>query len=125
MRARIAGHRARRGPDWRTIEAPIDVAGAVAAQPERPVLIDCLTLWLTNLMLGGHDIAAATSGLKAALDSRQAATILVSNEVGLGIVPATPLGRSFRDEAGRLNQIMADRADNVLCMIAGLPLTLK
>ncbi len=125
MRARIAGHQARREPEWRTIEAPIDIAGAIAAAPERPVLIDCLTLWLTNLMLGSHDIAAATSALRAALDRRQAATILVSNEVGQGIVPATPLGRSFRDAAGRLNQSMAERANRVLFMIAGLPLTLK
>jgi adenosyl cobinamide kinase/adenosyl cobinamide phosphate guanylyltransferase len=103
----------------------MDVARAILAEPGRPVLIDCLTLWLTNLMLGGHDIAAATADLEGALDRRQGPTVLVSNEVGLGIVPGTPLGRSFRDEAGRLNQRMAARATRVLFMIAGLPMTLK
>jgi adenosylcobinamide kinase/adenosylcobinamide-phosphate guanylyltransferase len=82
-------------------------------------------LWLTNLMLGGHDIAAATSGLEAALERRQAPVVLVSNEVGLGLVPETPLGRAFRDEAGRLNQRVAALADRVLFMVAGLPLTVK
>jgi adenosyl cobinamide kinase/adenosyl cobinamide phosphate guanylyltransferase len=125
MRTRIGAHQSRRGHDWRTVEAPIDIAGAVAAEPAQPVLVDCLTLWLTNLMLGGHDIDAATSALETVLDRRTAPTVLVSNEVGLGIVPATPLGRSFRDEAGRLNQRIAARAEHVLFMIAGLPLTLK
>jgi adenosyl cobinamide kinase/adenosyl cobinamide phosphate guanylyltransferase len=125
MRIRIAEHRARRGSDWRTIEAPADLADAIVREPARPVLVDCLTLWLTNLVLGGHDIDAATSALEAALDSRRQTTVLVSNEIGLGIVPRTPLGRSFRDQAGRLNQRMAARADRVLFMIAGLPMTLK
>jgi adenosylcobinamide kinase/adenosylcobinamide-phosphate guanylyltransferase len=125
MRIRIAAHRARRTEDWRTIQAPIALADAVAEAPARPVLVDCLTLWLTNLVLGRHDIPAATAALEAALDRRQGPTVLVSNEVGLGIVPQTPLGRSFRDEAGRLNQRMAARADQVLFMIAGLPMTLK
>jgi adenosyl cobinamide kinase/adenosyl cobinamide phosphate guanylyltransferase len=125
MRVRIAEHQARREDGWRTIEAPIDVGRAILAEPERPILIDCLTLWLTNLMLGGHDIAAATADLEGALDRRLGPTVLVSNEVGLGIVPETPLGRSFRDEAGRLNQRMAVRATRVLFMIAGLPMTLK
>ena len=89
------------------------------------MLIDCLTLWLTNLTLGGYDIEAATADLEAALGRRRGPTVLVSNEIGLGIVPQTPLGRSFRDEAGRLNQRMAARAKHVVFMIAGLPLTLK
>jgi adenosylcobinamide kinase/adenosylcobinamide-phosphate guanylyltransferase len=125
MRARIAEHQTRREPGWQTIEAPIDVAGALQQAAARPALVDCLTLWLTNLMLGDHDIAGATAALEGALDQRPAPTILVSNEVGLGIVPATPLGRAFRDEAGRLNQRIAARADRVLFMVAGLPLTLK
>ena len=125
MRIRIAEHQARRNKDWRTIEAPVDLAGALAGEPARPVLVDCLTLWLTNLMLDGHDIDAATSALEGALGSRHGPTVLVSNEVGLGIVPETPLGRAFRDEAGRLNQRLAAQAGRVLFMIAGLPMTLK
>jgi adenosyl cobinamide kinase/adenosyl cobinamide phosphate guanylyltransferase len=125
MRARIAEHRARRGAGWRTIEAPIDLAGALAEATARPVLVDCLTLWLTNLMLGGQDIAAAVAALEAALKRRAAPAILVSNEVGLGIVPETPLGRAFRDQAGWLNQRMAALAGSVVFMVAGLPLTVK
>jgi adenosyl cobinamide kinase/adenosyl cobinamide phosphate guanylyltransferase len=125
MRVRIAAHRVRRNEGWRTVEAPVDLAGAIAGEPERPVLVDCLTLWLTNLVLGGHDIEAAIASLEVALGGRLAPTVLVSNEVGLGIVPETPLGRSFRDQAGVLNQRVAARADRVVFMIAGLPMTLK
>lgn len=125
MQARIAEHQARRQTGWHTIEAPIDLPNALVAASTHPVLIDCLTLWLTNLMLGNHDIAAATANLEAALNQRRQPTVLVSNEVGLGIVPETPLGRSFRDEAGCLNQRLAAHADHVLFMVAGLPMTLK
>lgn len=124
MRERIAEHRARRSGEWRTIEAPIDLPAALSST-DAPILVDCLTLWLTNLMLGGHDIAAATTALEAALAAHRAPTVLVSNEVGMGIVPETPLGRRFRDEAGRLNQRMAALADHVLFMVAGLPMTVK
>jgi adenosylcobinamide kinase/adenosylcobinamide-phosphate guanylyltransferase len=125
MRDRIAEHRRRRGDDWRTIEAPIDLAGALAEAGGRPVLIDCLTLWLTNLMLGDHSVAAEASVFEEALARLSAPTVLVSNEVGLGLVPETPLGRSFRDEAGRLNQRIAAKAGRVLFMVAGLPMTVK
>jgi adenosyl cobinamide kinase/adenosyl cobinamide phosphate guanylyltransferase len=125
MRTRIAEHQARRGEGWHTIETPIDLADTLNREAARPVLVDCLTLWLTNLMLGGNDIAAATAALEAALERRREPTVLVSNEVGLGIVPETPLGRSFRDEAGRLNQRMAALAGHVVFMIAGLPMKLK
>ena len=87
--------------------------------------MDCLTLWLSNLKLEGHDVAANTMALEAALRRRQAPSILVSNEVGLGIVPETPLGRAFRDNAGRLHQQIATYADRVLFMVAGLPMTVK
>jgi adenosylcobinamide kinase/adenosylcobinamide-phosphate guanylyltransferase len=123
MRARIAEHQQRRDDRWHTIEAPIALPEAL--QTAHPVLIDCLTLWLTNLILGGHDIEAAITGLEAALSRRTHPTILVNNEVGLGIVPDTRLGRSFRDQAGRLNQRLAEQADHVVFMIAGLPMTLK
>ncbi len=124
MCERIAEHRRRRGDGWRTIEAPFDLAGALAEAGETPVLVDCLTLWLSNLMLG-DGVAAAASVLEDALEKRTAPTLLISNEVGLGIVPETPLGRAFRDEAGRLNQRIAARAGRVLFMVAGLPMTVK
>jgi adenosylcobinamide kinase/adenosylcobinamide-phosphate guanylyltransferase len=125
MKRRIAEHQLRRGEGWRTIEAPIALVDVLDREAAQPMLVDCLTLWLTNLTLGGHDIAAGISDLEAALSRRRGPTVLVSNEVGLGIVPQTPLGRSFRDDAGRLNQRMAARAEQVVFMIAGLPLTLK
>ncbi|MDB5394323.1 MAG: cobinamide kinase / cobinamide phosphate guanyltransferase family protein [Rhodospirillales bacterium] len=125
MRERIAEHQRRRSDDWRTIEAPIDLAAALAQTPELPVLVDCLTLWLTNLMLGEHDLPAAISALETTLGQRRAPTLLVSNEVGMGIVPEKPLGRRFRDEAGRLNQRMAAKAGCVLLMVAGIPMTVK
>lgn len=123
MRARIDEHRARRGAGWTTVEAPIGLAKALTG--ENAALVDCLTLWLTNLMLGGHDVSRATDALLAVLCERTAPCILVANEVGLGIVPETPLGRAFRDEAGRLNQRVAQACDRVLFVAAGLPLTLK
>ena len=123
MRVRIDEHRARRGVDWTTVEAPIGLAKALTG--ENPALVDCLTLWLTNLMLGGHDVSRATDALLAVLRERTAPCILVANEVGLGIVPETPLGRAFRDEAGRLNQRIAQACDRVLFVAAGLPMTLK
>ena len=124
MRARIDGHRAGREPGWRTVEAPMDLAGALRDAGDAPALVDCLTLWLTNLMLGEADLAAAEAGLEAALD-RKAPTVLVSNEVGLGIVPDNALARRFRDQAGRLHQRVAARAGRVVFMVAGLPLLVK
>jgi adenosylcobinamide kinase/adenosylcobinamide-phosphate guanylyltransferase len=123
MQARIAKHRARRAAGWQTVEAPLDLCSALPTG--RPVLVDCLTLWLTNLMLGGHDVQAATAALAAALDARAAPTVLVANEVGLGIVPDNALARAFRDAAGRLNQALAARADTVLFLVAGLPMRVK
>ncbi|MXP64160.1 bifunctional adenosylcobinamide kinase/adenosylcobinamide-phosphate guanylyltransferase [Roseomonas sp. M0104] len=125
MRDRIAAHQARRGADWRTLHAPLDLAAALGAAEARPALVDCLTLWLTNLMLGGHDVVAATAALEAALDARAAPTVLVANEVGLGIVPENALARRFRDAAGVLNQRLAARAATVHFIAAGLPLVLK
>ena len=123
MRARIAAHRDGRVPGWRTVEAPLDLPAALDT-PE-PVLVDCLTLWLTNLVLGEHDVAAAAAALLRALDRRTAPTVLVSNEVGLGIVPDNALSRRFRDEAGRLHQAVAARADRMVLVVAGLPLEIK
>jgi len=126
MRERIAMHKAARGEGWITMEAPIDLADSVSEAPAHAAMvIDCLTLWLSNLMLGDHDPDLAVTGLEAALRARTAPTIVVSNEVGLGIVPETPLGRDFRDRAGSLNQRIAARAQQVIFMLAGLPMTVK
>jgi adenosylcobinamide kinase/adenosylcobinamide-phosphate guanylyltransferase len=124
MRERIAAHRARRGSNWRTLDAPRDLAAAVSACAT-PVLIDCLTLWLSNLMLAGADIEAETVRLEQALGAANAPVVLVANEVGSGIVPAHELGRKFRDLQGLLNQRIAARADRVVLVVAGLPLVLK
>ena len=123
MAARIAAHQARRGEGWRTREVPLDLPAALA-EPH-PALVDCLTLWLANLMAAERDIPAATAALETALRARTAPTVLVSNEVGLGIVPDNALARAFRDEAGRLHQALAVRAERVLFMVAGLAMVVK
>ena len=123
MRARITAHRARRPPGWLTVEAPLALPDAVRQVPG-PVLIDCLTLWLTNLLLAESDMPAATEALLAAL-ARPALTVVVSTETGLGIVPDNALARRFRDAAGLLHQRVAAQADHVLLMVAGLPLRIK
>ena len=126
MAARIAEHRARRVADWQTIEAPRDLAGALAAVPAgAAVLVDCLTLWLTNVMLAGIDIEAEIIRLEQALVGRTGPVILVANEVGLGIVPENALARRFRDVAGRLNQRLASLADRVVLLVAGIPVQVK
>jgi adenosylcobinamide kinase/adenosylcobinamide-phosphate guanylyltransferase len=127
MAARVAEHRARRGPAWSTIEEPLEIACVVAAEvrPDRSILVDCLTLWLSNLMQAGRDIDAETERLLAALAASRGPAVLVANEVGLGIVPETALGRAFRDHAGELNQRVAAAADRVVFVAAGLPMLLK
>lgn len=126
MRARIRQHQAERA-GMMTIEAPLELGAdlGVAGQPGRILLIDCLTLWLTNVMLAGRDVAAAGDDLVAALDRLACPAVLVSNEVGLGIVPENALARRFRDAQGRLNQQIAAVADEVVFVAAGLPLYLK
>ena len=126
MTARIAEHRNRRGGQWQTVEAPLDLAGAIAGAPASvTVLVDCLTLWLNNLMFNNRDIDTETQRLEAALAARKAATVLVSNEVGSGIVPDNAEARRFRDLQGRLNQRIAARADRVVLLVAGLPMVVK
>ncbi|WP_200935862.1 bifunctional adenosylcobinamide kinase/adenosylcobinamide-phosphate guanylyltransferase [Methylobacterium sp. Leaf117] len=124
MRDRIALHRKRRSADWITRDVPMDLAGAVAAAPG-PVLVDCLTLWLTNLILAEADVEAATAALLAACAAAPGPVVLVGNEVGLGIVPDNVLARRFRDAAGRLHQRLARQADHVVFLVAGLPLIVK
>ncbi|TCM17688.1 adenosylcobinamide kinase /adenosylcobinamide-phosphate guanylyltransferase [Novosphingobium sp. PhB165] len=127
MEARIARHREERGPRWSTIEAPLDLVAAIArgADEADAVLVDCLTLWLSNLMLAEIALAPRFDALCAAVAACPCPIALVANEVGLGLVPETPLGRAFRDEAGRLNQRIAAIADSVVFVAAGLPLRLK
>jgi adenosylcobinamide kinase/adenosylcobinamide-phosphate guanylyltransferase len=127
MAERIARHTARRGPGWVTHEVPLalaDLIRAHAADPH-PMLIDCLTLWLSNVMLAGQDVEAERARLLAALEIAAGPIVLVSNEVGLGIVPDNALARAFRDAQGRLNAAVAAQADYVVLVAAGLPLTLK
>lgn len=126
MQDRIAQHRARRGDGWRTVDAPLDLATEVEAVPDgQPLLLDCLTLWLTNQMLAENDVEQACDKLQAVLGRPRGHWVVVSNEVGLGIVPDNALARRFRDAAGRLNQRIAKVADSVLFMTAGLPIKVK
>jgi adenosylcobinamide kinase / adenosylcobinamide-phosphate guanylyltransferase len=126
MRDRIARHQRDRTGNWTTVEAPLELSSALAAAPTgEAVLIDCATLWLTNLLLADHDIPAETDRLVASIAACPAPVVIVSNEVGYGIVPENSLARRFRDEQGRLNQRLALEADVVVNVIAGLPLVLK
>ena len=138
MRRRIAAHRAARPGHWDTLEEPLDLAGALRPTHHRydAVLIDCLTLWVSNLLLdlqprvAGEDrseerILLETSKLLAVVKASEADWIVVSNEVGLGVVPPSPLGRAYRDALGRVNQLIAAAASEVYLMVAGLPLPVR
>ena len=127
MTARIARHRADRDARWRTVEAPRDLPRAIDALSGdgNVVLVDCLTLWLSNLLLADADLVRAGEELCGAIGRFRGPIILVSNEVGMGGVPGNALARRFGDAAGRLNQSVAAIADEVVLLAAGLPLTLK
>jgi adenosylcobinamide kinase/adenosylcobinamide-phosphate guanylyltransferase len=132
MAERIGEHRRRRGPAWTTVEAPLDLAGALRVQaaeadvvPGRAILVDCLTLWVSNLMGAERDVDAAGEHLAAMLPALRVPVVLIANEVGLGIVPDNALARRFRDHAGRLNQCLAQVCQRVVFVAAGLPLMLK
>ncbi|MBB4265240.1 bifunctional adenosylcobinamide kinase/adenosylcobinamide-phosphate guanylyltransferase [Roseospira visakhapatnamensis] len=125
MDERLRLHQERRGDAWTTVEAPVGLPRALEDHAGAPVLVDCLTLWLTNLLLDEADLDAAFGALDRALAARAAPVVLVANEVGLGLVPETPLGRRFRDQAGFLNQRVAAVCDRVVFIAAGLPLQLK
>lgn len=126
MRQRIAEHRSRRADGWETREVPLDLADALLIVPDgRPVLVDCLTLWLTNALLAGMDLDVESRRLADVLARPRGPWVVVANEVGLGIVPDNALARRFRDAAGWLNQHLAARADRVFLTVAGIPMLLK
>ncbi len=127
MADRIARHRRDRDDRWQTIDAPIELAAAVRTQgvSDNIVLVDCLTLWMSNIMLSGADVDAAIDELVEALRALPVPGIIVSNEVGLGIVPDNAMARQFRDHTGRLHQRIAEIADRVEWMVAGLSLRMK
>jgi adenosylcobinamide kinase/adenosylcobinamide-phosphate guanylyltransferase len=127
MAERIARHRADRAQDWTVVEAPLELAGAIRAEAReaRTILVDCLTLWLSNLLHAGREPESETEALLAALGAAPGRAVLVSNEVGMGLAPMNALGRAFRDAQGRLNQRVAAAADRVEFVAAGLPLVLK
>jgi adenosylcobinamide kinase / adenosylcobinamide-phosphate guanylyltransferase len=126
MRARIEEHKGRRGDEWQTVDAPTDLAGAIEDAPEDgTVLVDCLTIWLNNLMFRKINVETAIENLEAALAEREAPTVLVSNEVGFGIVPDNAEARRFRDLQGQLNQRIAAMAGRVILVVAGIPVFVK
>ncbi len=130
MAARIAAHQQERGPGWETQEVPLELPEALSRNQGRygAILVDCLTMWLSNLMLRGlpdEELTAAGRRLLAELSRTAAPTVFISNEVGLGIVPEGPLARKYRDQLGWLHQQVAAAADLVVLVVAGLPVTLK
>lgn len=126
MRDRIMRHQSDRGEGWTTVDAPLDLSQAIElCGSEQIILVDCLTLWLNNLLYHKRNIEIETKALIETIEHSSATIFLVSNEVGMGLVPENPLGRSFRDSQGRLNQALAQACDRVEFMAAGLPLVLK
>ncbi len=134
MSARIRAHQQSRPPDWDTLEEPLDIVAAMKPLLSRydTVLLDCLTLWVSNLLLRDPDSVGVAADIPSEVHDllqlyreQEASWIVVSNEVGLGVVPPTKLGRVYADELGRVNQMVAAAADDVVFMAAGLPLNLK
>ena len=126
MKEKISDHKASRGPHWKTREHPLDVPEALKETiHEKNVLLDCATLWLSNLLLAGADLEARSKDLLSACRTFGGHLVVVSNETGMGIVPETKLGRQFRNAQGRLNQDLAEAADKVVLVTAGLPMVLK
>jgi len=126
MAARIEAHRARRGAGWTTREAPLDLVGALAASDGRsPRLVDCLTLWLSNLMFAERDWEAEGRALAEVIPRQSAPIVFVTNEVGSGIVPENALARAYRDAAGQLNQMIAATVDDVYLTVSGIPVKVK
>ena len=130
MAKRIENHKKRRGADWQTVEEPIKIAEAIRQHQNDidVILLDCITLWLSNLLMrqkSNHEIMNEVTGLIDTVTQGQTSSILVSNEVGMGIVPIEPLGRRFRDLSGIANQKLAEAAQTVIFMVSGIPMILK
>ena len=130
MQARVRLHQQQRGDQWETLEEPLDIAKAIAfaGRDYSVILVDCLTLWISNLLLSPEEDADLESACQELIESLQSArcpVILVSNEVGAGIVPENELARRYRDQAGWVNQQIAAAVDRVICMVAGIPVTIK
>ena len=126
MENRIAEHQARRGSEWQTLHAPLKLTEALSEiDGKGPCLVDCLTIWLNNLIFHNEDTIIATKELIKVLEQRSDPVVLVTNEVGSGIVPENALARRFRDEAGRMNQIISEVADEVYLSVSGIPLQIK
>lgn len=128
MERRVARHRAERPEDWRTVEEPADLGAALRSAGDDTVILDCLTLWVTNLVLAGLDdeeIERRATAVAAAAAAREPLTLAVTNEVGLGVIPGSELGRRFRDVLGRVNAIWASHAGDVLLVVAGRALRLE
>ncbi len=127
MAERIDRHRRRRGPGWSTLEEPVDLSDALerVLRPDRPVLVDCLTMWISNLMQAGRDVERSLDHLCEVLANPAGPVVLVSNEIGLGLVPEGSLSRRFRDHQGTVNQRVAAICPRVVFVAAGLPLVLK
>jgi adenosylcobinamide kinase / adenosylcobinamide-phosphate guanylyltransferase len=127
MQARISAHREQRGTDWETMEVPLDLVDAIRKSDGKGnfVLVDCITIWISNLMHAKRDAALEVARLCEMLKSAKARLVLVSNEVGQGIVPDNALARAFRDKQGRANQRLAAAVDEVVLVTAGLPMALK
>jgi len=126
MENRVAEHQARRGSEWQTLHAPLKLTEALSEiDGKGPCLVDCLTIWLNNLIFHNEDTIVATKELIKVLEQRSDPVVLVTNEVGSGIVPENALARRFRDEAGRINQIISEVADEVYLSVSGIPLQIK
>ena len=127
MAERIRLHKSSRGPDWQLIEESIEISEAIRTSNVEAVLIDCLTVWLSNVLLekGDEGIDRYQDDFLETLSAREQTVVVVSNEVGMGVVPESPLGRKFRDLSGQINQKIAAMADKVIFLTAGLPMVLK
>ncbi|MEL0122326.1 MAG: bifunctional adenosylcobinamide kinase/adenosylcobinamide-phosphate guanylyltransferase [Paracoccaceae bacterium] len=126
MKEKIARHRARRGDEWTTLEEPLDIVSCFDTfRADHPVLLDCATLWLSNLMLAQKDLVTESTALIEYLKQYSGDVVIVSNETGLSVVPHTKMGRDFQKAQGHLNQQLAALADRVVFIVAGLPMLLK
>lgn len=127
MEDRIHVHQERRGKEWETVEEPLALPDALkeTAHPGRAILVDCLTMWVTNLMMAGADVQKESDALVAVLPKLETPVVFVSDEVGLGIIPDNKLAREFRDLAGLVNQKLAAHCDEAIFIAAGLPMVLK